>query len=82
METVVNNPQDALRQKLYEAMFLIDSAQAGTERSRHRVTVENFQFLGRASEDTRESGNRDTKASEPERQSGDNLDAPQDDIPF
>ena len=28
METVVNNPQDALRQKLYEAMFLVDSAQA------------------------------------------------------
>jgi single-strand DNA-binding protein len=58
------------------------TAQDGTKRSKHRVTVENFQFLGRAAEDTRASGNQGIREPEPERQSGDNLDAPQDDIPF
>lgn len=61
------------------------TAQDGTKRSKHRVTVENFQFLGRAAEDTRgageqgirEPGNQEIREPEPEPAKG-----VEDDIPF
>ena len=54
------------------------TAQDGTKRSRHRVTVENFRFLGSGA-----SGASNGKESQPAQASSDFAEpAPDDDIPF
>ncbi len=68
------------RQLFVEGRLTFNSwtAQDGTKRSKHRVTVENFQFLGRASDapSGAASGAASTDAGganwEPERQDSDN----------
>jgi len=63
-----------------EGRLTFDSwtAQDGTKRSKHRVTVENFQFLGGASGTG--GGKTEQKTAEPAGQSEQSVDA--DDIPF
>ncbi|UCC22204.1 MAG: single-stranded DNA-binding protein [Planctomycetota bacterium] len=56
------------------------TAQDGTKRSKHRVTVENFQFLGGPSGG--QAGQGGERLSPPEGQESDNLGASGDDIPF
>src|SRR4030043_486734 len=57
------------------------TAQDGTKRSKHRVTVENFQFLGGTTgTDDRKTEPRSAGAAEPSGQAEDNVDT--DDIPF
>jgi len=54
------------------------TAQDGTKRSKHRVTVEGFRFLGKAPSQTKEGS--DNPAPQAEQQSPNN--AGTDDIPF
>ncbi len=56
------------------------TAQDGTKRSKHRVTVENFQFLGGPRDTNRIEQGVSEKSVEAEEQSGDSTGA--DDIPF
>ena len=56
------------------------TAQDGTKRSKHRVTVEGFRFLGKGPEQTEEGSGADNPAPQAEQQ-GPNS-AGTDDIPF
>jgi single-strand DNA-binding protein len=56
------------------------TAQDGTKRSKHRVTVENFQFLGSPGGAGRTEKGVSEQSSEAEEQGGDSVGA--DDIPF
>ena len=77
------------RQLLVEGRLTFDSwtAQDGTKRSRHRVTVENFQFLGSpaaaGASDVGEAGTRSAgPMGEGETGSGPGNQTDADDIPF
>jgi len=56
------------------------TAQDGTKRSKHRVTVENFQFLGSPARAGGTEQDVSGKSTETEEQGGDSMGA--DDIPF
>jgi len=67
---------------LVEGRLTFDSwtAQDGTRRSKHRVTVENFEFLGRAGAGQTEESHYEQPNQQAQQQGGD--DAAADDIPF
>ena len=68
---------------LVEGRLTFDSwtAQDGTRRSKHRVTVENFEFLGRGADAGRtEESHYEQPSQQAQQQGGD--DAAADDIPF